>query len=245
VHLAGALRGEPEDLLASNATGTAHLLDAHRRYAPGARIIVVSSSAVYGYAGAAPIPEDAPRRPVSAYGESKVAQERVAFAAAHDGLAIAIVRPFNLAGPGQSPVFVAGRIVEEALAVERGEQKEIRLGSLAPRRDYVDVRDAVRAYWLLAAHPDFEFACAGRAFNVGSGRASAVGELVALCEEVRGCRYPLRLDDRPRVELIPSQTADTRAIASATGWQPRCTLRQTIEDMFAEAETGHAKRTGC
>lgn len=245
VHLAGALRGNPDALLTSNAAGTANLIEAHRRHAPGARIIVVSSSAVYGDAGEGPIPEDTPFRPVSAYGESKVAQERIALDAALDGLSIAIVRPFNLAGPGQPAAFVIGRIVEDALAVERGDQEAVRLGSLAPRRDYVDVRDAVRAYWLLAAHPAFDAVCAGRAFNVGSGRPTAVRDLLTICEEVRGRRYPLRLDEHPAPDLVPTQTADTRAIAAAVGWQPRYTLRQTMQDMFAEAEAGHAKRTGC
>ncbi len=121
IHLAGLNRGAPDELFRANVTGMQNLLDAVHEANPSCRILIVSSSAVYGYAGKKPIDEDTPVKPLGDYGASKAEQERIALAYhATKGAQVAIARPFNLVGPGQPASFVCGRIVRQVVEIEQG-----------------------------------------------------------------------------------------------------------------------------
>ena len=235
IHLAGLTRGTPNVLQATNVTGTENLLDAVVSVNPDCRILVISSSAVYGYAGDLPIPETAPLQPVSDYGTSKVAQETLALNYENSDAAIAIARPFNLAGPFQPESFVCGRIVKQVVEIEQRKRDALELREISTSRDLIDVRDVVRGYWALVSHPDFTGKCAGKAFNLGSGNASSLSAIIALVEKITGNHYEIRLPETPPPIPVPTQRSDNTRITSLTGWKPAISLKETLRDML-EAE---------
>jgi nucleoside-diphosphate-sugar epimerase len=242
IHLAGLTRGKAEALHAANVTGTRNLLDAVFVANPLCRVLVVSSSAVYGYAGDGPIPETAPLRPVDEYGKSKVAQEDLAREYAGRGFAVAIARPFNLAGPGQGEAFVCGRIVKQVIGIERTSRAALELREVSSSRDLIDVRDVVQGYGALLSRPDFTGECAGKVFNLGSGNAYRISSILAMIEAITGMHYDLRLPETPPVIAVPTQQSDNTRITSLTGWKPVITLEETLRDMIA-AERGMTDAT--
>jgi len=236
IHLAGLNRGTPEELNQVNVTGTNNLLEAAYRADQVCRILVISSSAVYGFAGRKPIGEDTRLQPASAYGTSKAAMEQAALAFhASTGARIAIARPFNLTGPGQPDSFLCGQIVRQAVEIERGTRKKLDLLETSSHRDFIDVRDAVRAYWSLISHPDFERVCIGKAFNIGSGTTHAVSDVISLVEEITGRTYVVDMPEDPPIIPVPFQRADISRIRSITGWRPEISLKESLMDMIETA----------
>lgn len=239
VHLAGLNRGPLDDLLQANVTGAGNLLDAVLREAPDARVLVVGSSAAYGYAGEGPIGEDAPLRPVTPYGVSKAAQALLALSYhALYGLPVAVAVPFNLIGPGLPVSFVGGRIVEQALEVSRGERSAIELRGIDSRRDFVDVRDAAAAYLAILNADRFEERVAGRRINVGSGTSRSVSDLLEVVRRTLGGRIRVELPECPLPDPVPTQTADIGRIRSLTGWSPRIAFDTSVRDMLNRPSPG-------
>jgi GDP-4-dehydro-6-deoxy-D-mannose reductase len=200
-------------------------------------MLVVSSSAVYGYPGNAAIPETTPQKPLSEYGVSKMAQDALALMY-HQlrGSKVVVARPFNLTGPDQPGSFVCGRIVNQAAEIGQGKKPALELLEIRSSRDFLDVRDAVKGYWALVSHPEFLQECSGRAFNIGSGKACSISGLISLIEEITGKHYPVRLPPvPPRVPLLFQQSDNTR-ITATTGWTPRIPLKETLRDMLLAAE---------
>ncbi|RXE55095.1 hypothetical protein ABH15_12745 [Methanoculleus taiwanensis] len=242
IHLAGLNKGTLDDLLQVNVVATQNLLDAVVQERPDSRVLVTGSSAEYGYAGTAPIREDAPLRPVGSYGISKVAEDLLArsFAFTHS-LAVAVVRPFNLIGPGQPPSFVCGRIVAQALEIEAGIRDTMLLGNTDSRRDFLDVRDTVSGYRQILFHERFEEHFSGKAVNIGSGTATSIREVLTCVERVTKRNYTVETPDNPGTDLIPTQRSDNTRITTATGWRPSIPICRSIEDML---DHGRAAGTG-
>ncbi|NLX50048.1 MAG: NAD-dependent epimerase/dehydratase family protein [Methanospirillum sp.] len=236
LHLAGLNAGPLRDLLEVNVAGTGNLLDAVVAEAPSARVLVVGSSSAYGFAGEAPVPETAPLRPAGPYGVSKAAQALLALRYhAVCRLPVAVAVPFNLVGPGQPESYVCGRIVAQALEVAEHRREEVELAGLGSRRDFVDVRDAVAAYLRLLLADGFDDRIAGRMFNVGSGSARSVGEVLEIAGRAVGTELPVRLPDEIPPDPVPSQAADTSRIRETVGWAPAIALETSIRDMVAHA----------
>jgi len=235
IHLAGLTHGTPEALYTTNVIGTKNLLDSSLNANPDCRILVISSSAVYGYAGDLPIAETAPLHPVGDYGTSKVAQENISLNYDNGDANIAVARPFNLAGPQQSESFVCGRIVNQVIEIEQRKRPALELREIVSARDLIDVRDVVRGYWALVSRPDFTLDCSKKAFNLGSGNSYRISEIISMIEEVTGAHYPVKLPDTPPEILIPSQRSDNTKITCLTGWKPEISLKETLRDMLAVA----------
>jgi nucleoside-diphosphate-sugar epimerase len=236
IHLAGLNQGSPGDLFRTNVTGTRNLLEAVVQANPLCRIIVVSSSAVYGYAGEQPIAEDSPFAPLGMYGISKVAEEHLTMMYYHTrGAQVAIVRPFNLVGPGLSPALVCGRIIGQVLAAEKAGGHTIELVETASRRDFVDVRDVVSGIRALAFLPSFSRDYAGKAFNIGSGRAVSIAEVMDLIGTISGRTFTVNLPKDPVTVTIPSQRSDNSRLHALTGWQPEHPLAESLRDMYRVA----------
>jgi nucleoside-diphosphate-sugar epimerase len=234
IHLGGLTRGTIDALIRANVVGTKNLLDAGFAANPECRMLVVSSSAVYGYAGTAPIAESVPLRPLSEYGISKMAQDAYAlmFHELNDAH-VSVARPFNLAGPGQPESFICGRIVKQVIEIRLKKRSTLELQETMSSRDLIDVRDVVRGYWALISRPDFSRDCAGVAFNIGSGNASPLSEIITLMEEITGSHYEVTYPaTRPRIP-IPSQQSDNMRITTLTGWRPEISLKETLVDMLA------------
>lgn len=237
IHLAGIQKGSLQDLLTTNIVGTQNLLDAAHSVKALCRIVIVSSSAVYGYAGTAPIPETMPAAPRSMYGISKTAQEMVAMLdhITH-GSRITIVRPFNLIGPGQPATFVFGRIISQIVQIQSGLQTTLNLFEIESRRDFIDVRDVVRAYEALVNHPDFVSHCSGQIFNVGSEKTYNISEVISIIEKITGTSYSINLSEVSQKILIPTQQSDNTHIEKITAWHPEISLEKSLVDMLAEKQ---------
>jgi GDP-4-dehydro-6-deoxy-D-mannose reductase len=229
----GASWNDGDLLTRVNVDGTRAVLDACVRLGIE-RVLVVGSAEQYGAVtpDEIPIAEDTPLRPMTPYGESKVAAERLALEIHRSsGLAVVCTRAFNHTGPGQSPTFLIPGLASRIAAAERDAIDEIVLGNGDPVRDFSDVRDVVRAYVLLAEH-----GAPGEAYNVCSGKAARVGDVAAAL--VARATRPLRITTAPELVRpvdVPVLVGDPTKLVAATGWQPRFDLDHTLDDVLAAA----------
>lgn len=227
-----AAEGAPRAALDVNAGGTLALLEACRRRAPGARVVVVSSSEIYGKVppGGMPIGEDRAPAPANIYALSKLCAEEAArfYRRAH-GTAAIILRPFNHIGPRQSPSFVSSSFARQIAEIEAGKREPvIDVGNLDAERDFTDVRDTVRAYALAA-----EKCAAGEAYNICSGRPRRIAELLELLLSLSTARIEVRTDPaRLRKSDVPVFYGDGAKFAAATGWKAERPLEETLRDIL-------------
>ncbi len=234
IHLAGLNQGSFRDLIQTNVLGTNNILQSIKKQTYNSRILIIGSSAEYGYAGTNPITESVNLDPRGEYGVSKVAEDLLARSYFHRiGLQAAVARPFNLIGPGQSPSFVCGHIISQIVKIENGLLEAIHLQEIESCRDFIDIRDAVRAYWSILDHNRFSEECAGNAFNVGSGLSYSISDVLETIAEITGKKYPLKLAEKPAKSIVPTQRSDNSRITQITGWVPSISFRQTIADMLA------------
>lgn len=245
------------ETLETNVMGTHNLLEAVRLEAPGARVLFISSSDVYGVSeeGEAPLVEERPFRISNPYAYSKAAGEMMCgFYERIEGLDIVIARPFPHTGPGQAPDFVCADWARQIVRIERGESEPVlSIGNLDVRRDFSDVRDVVEAYVAL-----MRTGRRGEVYNVCSGRALALREildfLVGDAGPVTGGAaegpphvVPIRVVVDPaklRKTDVPLLIGDNRKIAAATGWAPRIPISQTLRDLLGEVRSRpHQRRS--
>ena len=213
--------------LQTNIMGTHHLLEAVRRWGRPCRVLVVSSAQVY-QSSDEPISEAAALVPATPYGFSKLGQDRIAARAwSDDGLDVVIARPFNHAGPRQSPAYAVSNFARQIARIEAGlEPAELFVGNLDARRDMTDVRDVVDAYMLLMA-----LAPAGQPYNICSGRAWRIGDL--LDELLHVARVPIRVrvdTDRLRPSDVSVLQGDASRIRSEFGWTPLIPVERMLSD---------------
>ncbi len=235
---------EPIRTLRANVEGTYNVLDASRR--AGVDTVVAASSAdVYGPIDESdlPIDEDAPLHPASPYAASKAAAEMMCVqATVGPGPPVIRVRAFNHLGPGQGSGFVASALAAQIADNERSGDSSIRVGNLEVRRDFTDVRDAARAYRLLALHGQ-----AGEVYNICSGTDRPVRELADLL--LARAERPMDLEpdtDRFRPLDIAVRRGNPTRLHSVTGWKPEIPLPVTLADLldYWRARTGRADRDG-
>ncbi|HJQ74357.1 MAG TPA: GDP-mannose 4,6-dehydratase [Gaiellaceae bacterium] len=237
VHLAGlsfvpTAERDPGAAYRTNLGGTLAVLGALRSEAPRARLLVVSSSDVYGAVEPAdlPVSEDTPLRPVSIYGASKAAADLAAaqWARAY-GLDVVRARPFNHTGPGQDAAYVCSGLARQVALVEAGRQPPVlRVGNVDPVRDFSDVRDVAAGYVVL-----LERGTRGAAYNLCSGEGVSIAEVVALLRT--HARVPVRVHSDPalRRRLDVERVVGSHARAEAdTGWRPRIALAHTLGDVL-------------
>jgi GDP-4-dehydro-6-deoxy-D-mannose reductase len=217
---------EPERALRVNVLGTHHVLEAVREARLECPVLVTGSALVYR-PSPSPISEDDPLGPSDPYGVSKLAQERLALRAGH--AATFIVRPFNHAGPRQSPTYATSSFARQIAEIEAGRRAPVlQVGNLEARRDITDVRDTVRAYQMLVRHGQ-----PGRPYNVCSGQAYRMRDLLdalvdrsrtAIRVEIDPAR--LRPSDNPVIAGNPSR------IEAETGWRPQFPIARTLDDLL-------------
>jgi GDP-4-dehydro-6-deoxy-D-mannose reductase len=215
-----------------NAVGTVNLLDAVAAEAREARVLAVSTADVYGAAEVVPTPEDAPLAPLSPYGASKAAAELACERSRRaDGLALVVTRSFPHLGPGQDERFAVGSWVLQVARAELAGGGVLEVGDLTVRRDFLDVRDVARAYEALL-DPGVPLGT----YNVASGHARELREVVELLVELAGCTVEVAQDPaRLRSADIPVVCGDASRLAEATGWLPEIPLEQTLADALDEA----------
>src|SRR2546426_2549362 len=209
-----------------NVLGTSALLTGLEEL-PGTRLSIASSADVYGAPERIPVAEDAPLRPANVYAATKVAAEALAreFGARH-GAPVVILRPANQNGPRQHPGLAASAFAKQIAEAEVGlTEPVVRHGRLDAERDFLDVRDMARAY---AAALDIE---ESGTFNVGTGRAVAIAEILQTLLAL--ARIPVRAElDPSRVRGgEPTRIAlDAARFRQKTGWSPRIALADSLRD---------------
>jgi GDP-4-dehydro-6-deoxy-D-mannose reductase len=223
----------PGRVLRVNAEGTLHVLRACVEAGVG-RVLVVGSADEYGavHPEDLPLTEDAPLRPVTPYGASKVAAEFLALQAfLGEGLATVRARAFNHTGPRQPARFVVPGLARRIAAAEHEGRTDVPVGSLEPVRDLTDVRDVARAYRLLVEH-----GTPGDVYNVCSGRGVSVRELAERLLARSDARLRLVPDPSLRRAVeVPRLVGDPSKLQAATGWEPEHDLDETLAEVLEEA----------
>ncbi len=229
----------PELTIDVNIKGTLHLLEAVRsieEYYP--RILLVGSGEEYGYRKSGypksvyfrPVSEETPLHPGNPYAMTKACQNMIGslYAKAY-GMGIVMVRAFNHIGVGQSPTFVAADFALQIAEIEAGFRAPvIQVGNLSAKRDFSDVRDIVRAYTLL-----MEKGYAGETYNVGSGHAVAIQELLDMLLEMSSESIVIEKNPaRMRPSDVPVMEADISRLCQDTGWKPEYPLEETLRTML-------------
>ena len=212
----------PRDVVSVNVGGTLNVLETARE--SGARLIITSTSEVYGTAIDVPITENHRINAQSPYAASKTGADQLALSYhAVYGLPVTVCRPFNTYGPGQSQRAVIPTIINQANRSSR-----IELGSTTPRRDFLFVQDTVAGFLALAKCSTI----GGKAIQLGTGRDISIGDLARFILEIMGKGH-LEIhssDDRKR----PENSEVMRLIASSelarelTGWKPKHTLEEGL-----------------
>ncbi len=223
---------DPWGTYETNIRSQLNLLEALNRLNPAARVLVVSSNEVYGYARAEDLPlsENAPLRPNSPYSVSKLAQDFMGLQYFLDRqLPIIRVRPFNHIGPRQNERFVAPSFAKQIVEIERGLREPVlRLGNMAAQRDFSDVRDIVRAYILTIEKGE-----PGEVYNIGSGQAHSVREMLDLMLAHSPVRIKEEIDPAKfRLSDTPISFSDPTKFKRQTGWEPRFSFEQTCVDIL-------------
>ena len=220
----------PSEMLQVNALGTLHLLEAARQLDLDAPVVLACSAEAYGLVreDELPIREEQPFRPVSPYAVSKATVDLLGFQYFQAfRLRTLRLRFFNHCGPRQSHRFVISSLARQLAEIEAGlRPPRIQTGDLDIRRDFVDVRDAVRAYWLAATRGE-----PGGAYNVAGGRSRSIREildgLLALSEAVVEVVFD---PARRRPADIPVLAGDASRFHAATGWRPEIPFERTLVD---------------
>ena len=222
----------PVDTLRTNVIGTSNLLEAVRLSGVEARIHICSSSEVYGQVmeGDLPIRETMPFRPASPYAVSKVGEDMIAYQYGLSfGLHVLRTRMFTHTGPRRGAVFAESAFARQIARIEVGLQSEpVRVGNLDSVRTYADVRDAVRAYWLL-----LEKCPPGEVYNIGGTRTVTIGEILEILKSM--ARVPVEHVVDPyllRPSDVTLQVPDISRFQKATGWTPEIELEQTLGDLL-------------
>jgi len=215
----------PARALHVNVIGTHNLLTACEDAGLSCRVLVTGSALVYKPSAHA-IAEADPIGPPTPYAVSKLAQE---LTAAASPLPVILARPFNHAGPRQSPRFATSAFAQQLAAIEAGQADPVlRVGNLDSRRDVTDVRDTVRAYEALA-----ERGRPRQPYNVCSGRAYSMRELLDILLSLTRVRVRVEVDaSRLRPSDNPVVLGDHSRLTADTGWQPLIPIEQTLADLL-------------
>lgn len=221
----------PEDTLINNIVSELNLLEVVRDIGINPLIHIAGSSEEYGlvHENEVPITEKSELRPLSPYGVSKVAQDKLACQYHHNyKLKTVVTRAFNHEGPGRGEQFVTSNFAKQIAEIEKGRKKAIiYVGNLDAKRDYLDVRDVVNAYWLATEKCKF-----GEPYNICSGKTWTIKSVLdylvqkSAVKDVEIKQDPARM--RPSdVQIL---LGDCSKFKKETGWEPRIPFEQTLQD---------------
>ncbi|MHB0866937.1 MAG: GDP-mannose 4,6-dehydratase [Thermoleophilia bacterium] len=217
-------------IMEANVVGTQALMQSLHAKAPKARVLMISSSEVYGKAAPdeMPMTETSHLRPGNPYSVSKIAQEfvglqyREAF-----GMEVVVARPFNHIGPRQVGNFVVAAFARQIAEIEAGQRQPVlRVGNLESSRDFTDVRDIVAGYYLLLTQ-----GVPGECYNVASGKSHPISEILDILLSL--ARVQPEIEPIPEL-MRPSDTpiviGDASKLRELGDWQPRIPLEQSLTD---------------
>ncbi len=222
----------PAVTLEINVIGSCNLFEAIRAAKIDPIVQIACSSEEYGWVNPneTPIKETNPLRPLSPYGVSKIAMDYLGYQYFKSyGIKIIRTRAFNHTGPRRGEVFVCSSFAKQIVEIEKGIKKPILyVGNLEAVRDFTDVRDMVRGYWLavLKGKP-------GEIYNIASGKGVKISKVLAMLLGMSKVKITVKQDpSRMRPSDVPILLGDSTRFRKATGWKPEIKLEKTLKDIL-------------
>jgi NAD dependent epimerase/dehydratase len=217
----------PRDVFDTNLGGTLNVLEAARDSGVE-RVVITSTSEVYGTPLYLPIDEKHPLQGQSPYAASKIAADKLVESYHLSfGLPVSVIRPFNTYGPRQSARAIVPAIIVQAMSGDT-----IRLGALEPARDLLYVKDTAAGFIAIASHGS----SVGRVINIGTGGDVSVGQLVDLIAVIMGKKFEVIEDPqriRPVRSEIPRLVCNYSLAEELLGWEPRHSLEEGLRATLA------------
>ena len=221
----------PLDTMDTNLKGTINLYEAVRKLGLNCVIQFAGSSEEYGLVreNETPITEDNALRPLSPYGVSKVAGDKLSCQYVYSyGMKIIVTRAFNHEGPRRGEMFVTSTFAKQIAEIENGAKAVINVGNLKAQRDFTDVRDMVKAYILSVQKCQY-----GTPYNICSGKAITIESLLnRLLSMTNVCVQVVEDKERMRPSDVPVLLGDSYLFKNATGWERSYALDDTLEDLL-------------
>jgi GDP-4-dehydro-6-deoxy-D-mannose reductase len=223
----------PTETLTTNIVSQTNLFEAVRAEKLDTVIQIACSSEQYGlvHPDETPIKETNPLRPLSPYAVSKVAQDFLGYQYFQSyGMKVIRTRGFNHTGPRRGQVFVTSNFCSQVASIELGLQEPvIKVGNLEAIRDFTDVRDMVRAYWLAVNH-----ATPGEVYNIASGSGIRIKDVLQMILDQSRVKVDVQVDpERLRPSDVEILLGDSSKFRADTGWEPKIPFAQTLSDLLA------------
>ncbi|MDD5292602.1 MAG: GDP-mannose 4,6-dehydratase [Candidatus Omnitrophica bacterium] len=222
----------PHDTLTTNIIGQLNIFEAVRKLNLKTKIQIACSSEEYGlvYKNEVPIKETNPLRPLSPYAVSKVAQDLLGYQY-HQSYNLFVVRTrgFNHTGPRRGENFVSSNFAKQIALIEKGQQKPvIEVGNLNAIRDFTDVRDMIKGYWLA-----LQKGKAGEVYNISSGRGVTIKKVVQILLSFTDMDISVKKNaNRLRPSDVEILIGDSSKFRKQTGWKPQIPLEKTLLDLL-------------
>jgi GDP-4-dehydro-6-deoxy-D-mannose reductase len=237
IHLAGMAFvpkawSEPHLAFAVNVHGTVNIVEAIRVSAPKCRLLVTSTSLIYGNRERPhPIRESDELDPENLYAVTKIAADlHTLLCARRYGLHLMTARPANHIGPGQSKDFVVPSFAQQVAAIAQGKHEPVmRVGNLESLREFTDVRDVVQAYRLL-----IERGRPGEAYNIASGKPVKIGDILSMLCRLTGTSPKIEINPERYRPTDSQPELDTGKLEKDTGWTPAHSLEATLRDVLKD-----------
>ncbi len=222
----------PTESLTTNVIGQLNVFEAVRKIGLPCKIQIACSSEEYGMVNPdeIPIKETNPLRPLSPYAVSKVGQDMLGYQYFMSyGMEIVRTRGFNHTGPRRGSVFVCSDFAKQIVEIEQKMRPPvISVGNLEAKRDFTDVRDTVKGYWL-----SLEKGRPGAVYNICSGKAYSIREILDMLIELSGVEVEVKSDPaRMRPSDVPILEGDNSAFKKDTGWKPEIPIKDTLKDLL-------------
>jgi len=221
---------DPRTTFEVNVIGSYNLFQAAMRLDAPPKILNISTSQVYAQSATA-LTENSPLHPENPYAATKAMSELLPVQFSQSGTGgIVTARAFNHSGPGQLPAFVLSSFAKQLAEMERGLCPPVlKVGNIQVVRDFMDVRDVVKAYCGL-----LHKGVIGEIYNVCSGRGYVLADLVN--ELLKLCAVPVKIEIEPS-RFRPSEplsiVGDASRLRGATGWEPQISMQDTLKDLLA------------
>ena len=220
----------PLAVISNNVMGTANLLEAIRLVCPETILQMCSTSEVYGNPLTFPMTEEHPLQPVNPYSVSKLAQESLAYAYYKSwGIKVVITRMFAYINPRRKDLF-ATAFARQIVDIENGKSDVLRHGNLDSIRTIIDVKDAMRSYWIASERCEY-----GQPYNIGGRDVLSVGQF--LDRLISHAKCPIKTQEDKsllRPVDVNRQIPDTKKFDTLTGFKPQYTLDESIQWLLSE-----------